>query len=167
MLSISPRDVGVEGGMSRSDIALIALVDQVVRLSGRLAIARKMTTRGAGLRPADWLILTSICRSKNHVTVAQIARGLGHSRQGVQRVANELVEQGLASLVDNPQDRRAKFLVATEQGHRMFELAALEARDWAASLSAGIAPETLYGAARVLAEFRERLELHSRKLGAR
>jgi DNA-binding MarR family transcriptional regulator len=41
---------------------------------------------------------------------------MGLTRQSVQRIADLLVERGLAEYRDNPAHRRAKLLVATEDG---------------------------------------------------
>jgi DNA-binding MarR family transcriptional regulator len=42
---------------------------------------------------------------------------MGMTRQGVQRVADLLVERGLAEYRPNPDHRRAKLLVCTESGY--------------------------------------------------
>jgi len=49
-------------------------------------------------------------------TVADIAERLGLARQGVQRVADLLVADGLAAYADNPRHRRAKLLTLTDAG---------------------------------------------------
>jgi DNA-binding MarR family transcriptional regulator len=48
--------------------------------------------------------------------VAGIAREMGLTRQSVQRVADILVERGLAEYRENPAHRRAKLLVPTDEG---------------------------------------------------
>ena len=48
--------------------------------------------------------------------MAGIAREMGLARQSVQRIADILVERGLADYRDNPAHRRAKLLVPTESG---------------------------------------------------
>ncbi len=49
-------------------------------------------------------------------TVPEIARTLGLHRQGVQRIADQLVMDGLASYADNPRHSRSKRLIATVRG---------------------------------------------------
>lgn len=49
-------------------------------------------------------------------TVPDIARKLGLQRQSVQRVADELVQAGLADYEDNPRHRRSRLLVTTAAG---------------------------------------------------
>jgi DNA-binding MarR family transcriptional regulator len=48
--------------------------------------------------------------------VAGIAREMGITRQSVQRIADLLVDRGLAEYRDNPAHRRAKLLVPTGAG---------------------------------------------------
>lgn len=49
--------------------------------------------------------------------VADIARTVGVTRQSVQRIADLLVERGLANYEPNPAHRRAKLLCPTDEGH--------------------------------------------------
>jgi len=54
---------------------------------------------------------------------------LGTSRQAVQRVANELVDEGLAEFRDNPHHRRSPFLRLTSRGHRTLTAITRRARE--------------------------------------
>lgn len=54
--------------------------------------------------------------SAGRATVPDIARKLGLQRQSVQRVAEELVQDGLARYEDNPRHRVSRFLVPTAEG---------------------------------------------------
>ena len=60
-------------------------------------------------------------RLERATTVAQIARVRGMARQPVQRIADALVEEGLASFKDNPKHRRARLLAPTAPGRRALE----------------------------------------------
>jgi len=51
-------------------------------------------------------------------SVASIAARLDMTRQSVQRVADVLVDDGLATYRDNPHHRRAKLLAVTPAGRR-------------------------------------------------
>jgi DNA-binding MarR family transcriptional regulator len=53
------------------------------------------------------------------LTVPQVARRLGVSRQNVQRVTNELVTDGLAELVANPDHKTSPLLRLTPEGSRV------------------------------------------------
>jgi DNA-binding MarR family transcriptional regulator len=48
--------------------------------------------------------------------VSGIARTMGITRQSVQRIADLLVDKGLAEYLPNPAHRRAKLLTPTDEG---------------------------------------------------
>jgi hypothetical protein len=58
-------------------------------------------------------VMGSIVLSESDVTVPQIARNLGLSRQAVQRVANDLNTADLIIFDDNPHHKRAKLIRLT------------------------------------------------------
>jgi DNA-binding MarR family transcriptional regulator len=62
--------------------------------------------------------------------VAAIGRRMGMTRQGVQRVADLLVERGLADYRPNPDHRRAKLLACTEAGYWAIRQISLVAHPW-------------------------------------
>jgi DNA-binding MarR family transcriptional regulator len=56
------------------------------------------------------------------------AERLGTSRQAVQRLANDLVDDGLATFADNPRHRRSPLLHLTEEGQRVLDVITAQAR---------------------------------------
>ncbi|MEV6140117.1 MarR family transcriptional regulator [Nocardia sp. NPDC051990] len=92
-----------------ADAALHALFEanRLLRDAGeRIASA-------AGQTHARRMVLQSATQA---ATVADIARSLSLQRQGVQRIADDLVNEGLARYEDNPRHRRSKLLVVTDAG---------------------------------------------------
>ncbi|WP_069167391.1 MarR family winged helix-turn-helix transcriptional regulator [Nocardia altamirensis] len=84
------------------------------RLNGQfLAIAEELA-RPAGLTAAWWQVLGAVLRAP--LPVAGIAREMGITRQSVQRIADLLVDKGLAEYRPNPAHRRAKLVAATDAG---------------------------------------------------
>jgi DNA-binding MarR family transcriptional regulator len=161
MLSNLPKPISID--CSPSGLEMIGLIDQIIRLAGRLTSARKMTSDFAGMSTAHWLVLTSVCRATQPPTVARVARSFGHSRQAVQRIANALAERGFISLVENVSDGRAKLMITTRKGREAFAVADREGLQWASQLAADIAPQSIKAAADVLFELRHRLERTSRR----
>jgi DNA-binding MarR family transcriptional regulator len=92
------------------------------RLNGQLLALADELARPAGLTAAWWQVLGAALAGPQ--SVSAIARAMGLSRQSVQRVADLLVERGLAEYSDNPAHRRAKLVGPTEAG-----LAAVRAID--------------------------------------
>jgi DNA-binding MarR family transcriptional regulator len=84
------------------------------RLNGQfLAIAEELA-RPVGLTAAWWQVLGAVLPAP--LPVAGIAREMGISRQAVQRIADLLVDRGLAEYRPNPAHRRAKLVQPTDEG---------------------------------------------------
>lgn len=84
------------------------------RLNGQLLSVAEELARPAGLTAAWWQVLGAVLPAP--LPVAGIAREMGITRQSVQRIADLLVDQGLAAYQPNPAHRRAKLLTPTEAG---------------------------------------------------
>jgi DNA-binding MarR family transcriptional regulator len=83
-------------------------------------------------------------------TVAQIARTLLLARQGVQRLADVLVHDGLASYQDNPAHRRAKLLRLEPPGRDALRSIQTAQAAWADALGAELGAADLQQASVVL-----------------
>jgi DNA-binding MarR family transcriptional regulator len=84
------------------------------RLNGQLLAVADELARPAGLTAAWWQVLGAVLDEP--LSVAGIARAMGITRQSVQRIADLVVERGLAEYRPNPAHRRAKLLVPTAEG---------------------------------------------------
>ena len=90
------------------------LIQQVFRLNGQLIAHGDETARDENLTSARWQILGALAAGPR--TVAQLARDMEISRQGLRGTVCWLVDAGLAEMVDNPNHRRAKLVRLTEAG---------------------------------------------------
>lgn len=86
----------------------------VFRLNGQFLAVAEELARPAGLTAAWWQVLGAVLAEP--LPVSGIARVMGITRQSVQRIADLLVERGLAEYRANPAHRRAKLLAPTEEG---------------------------------------------------
>jgi DNA-binding MarR family transcriptional regulator len=86
----------------------------VFRLNGQFLAVAEELARPAGLTAAWWQVLGAVLPEP--LPVAGIARAMGITRQSVQRIADLLVERGLAEYRPNPAHRRAKLLAPTTAG---------------------------------------------------
>lgn len=84
------------------------------RLNGQLLGVAEELARPVGLTAAWWQVLGAVLTEGR--SVSQIGRAMGLTRQSVQRIADLLVDQGLAEYADNPAHRRAKLLHVTAAG---------------------------------------------------
>ncbi|GAA2407068.1 MarR family transcriptional regulator [Streptomyces glaucosporus] len=116
----------------------------VFRLNGRFLAAAERLARPAGLTAAWWQVLGSVLREP--LPVAGIARAMGVTRQSVQRVADLLVERGLAVYEPNPAHRRAKLLAPTEEGRAAVGRIAPGHAEFAARLSEALGGEEDFAA---------------------
>ena len=137
------RPVRTPAGDAFSD-----LVIRVIRVSGMLTAAGDELARPAGQTSARWLVLAAV--EDQPATVARVARILGLARQSVQRVADLLVHDGLATYVENPEHRRAKLLRLSPHGLRTLRTIQEAQRTWADELGARMGEADLRRAANVL-----------------
>lgn len=86
----------------------------VFALNGRILALAEELARPAGLTATRWQVLGAVLTTP--LTVSQIARTMGITRQSVQRTADQLAADDLVEYRDNPQHRRAKLVVATPAG---------------------------------------------------
>ncbi len=94
--------------------AFTDLVLLIFRTNGLLLGAGDRLAAPVGQTSARWQIMG--CIDDEARSVADIARIMGLARQSVQRVADLLVEDGLAVYEDNPAHKRAKLLKLNAKG---------------------------------------------------
>jgi DNA-binding MarR family transcriptional regulator len=128
--------------------ALTDLVMQVVRLIRDFTAAGEALAKPAGQTLARWLVLEAV--QDGPASVAQIARQMHLARQGVQRLADVLVRDGLAVYEPNPAHRRAKLLRLTPQGRSALRTVQAAQRSWADALGAELGEADLRQASAVL-----------------
>ena len=91
-------------------------------------------------------------------TVPGIARSRHVSRQHVQVLVNELLEQGLVKLEDNPAHARSKLVAPTARGERLFQRMHGREREVLRKASARIGAARMQQAIRTLRDVRTALE---------
>jgi DNA-binding MarR family transcriptional regulator len=113
----------------------------VFMLNDLLMRAGEGITRPIGQSSARWQVLGRVHHESQ--TVAQIARSMGHARQGVQRIADALAQERLILYTTHPTDARTKLLELTPRGADV--LAAIYTRqvEWQAGIMAKLNPQQL------------------------
>ena len=91
-------------------------------------------------------------------TVAEIGRHMGLARQSVQRLADVLVHERLASFHDNPAPRSAKLLTPTAAGRAAITRLSTRQSTWANSVSHGLSARQLRECKATLVELIGRVE---------
>ena len=97
------------------------LVLEIFKLNGLLIAEGDRLTQSVGLTSARWKVLGAIALSQTEMTVPQIARTMGQTRQSVQRIADSMSDTGLLMYRNNPAHKRAKLLSLTEEGKKIFD----------------------------------------------
>jgi DNA-binding MarR family transcriptional regulator len=84
--------------------------------------------RGTGITNARWQRLSELFALKKPVTLSELARHMGLTRQAIQRLADDMKSDGLVEFTANPGDARAMHLLLTDAGKATYH-DALE-REW-------------------------------------
>jgi DNA-binding MarR family transcriptional regulator len=119
----------------------------IFKLNGLIMRAGEGITRPIGQSSARWQVLG---RAFEPQTVADMARDIGHARQGVQRIADVLAEEGLIAYKDHPTDRRTKLLELTPQGMEVLNAIYGRQLEWSRRVTAKVDPKQLVAVADAL-----------------
>jgi len=138
--------------------AITELVLETFRLNGRLLTSGDALVADLGLTSARWQVLGAVALSSVPLSVAQIARNMGLTRQAVQRLANEMQADGLVRFAPNPHHQRAKLVLLTAAGKTAFAAAMKRQAAWAVALGKGFGVRDIAAAAATLRTIRQRLE---------
>jgi DNA-binding MarR family transcriptional regulator len=138
--------------------AVTELILEVFRLNGRLLAAGDALVGDIGLSSARWQVLGAIALSPVPLPVAHLARNMGLARQSVQRLVDEMMNDGLVRYAPNPHHRRAKLVLLTDRGQMTHRAAMDRQAPWADNLAAGLAAEAILSATSTLRKIRSRLD---------
>jgi DNA-binding MarR family transcriptional regulator len=120
----------------------------VFRLNGQFIEVSERMARPAGLTAARWQVLGAVLHEP--LPVSGIARAMGITRQSVQRIADLLVDKGLAEYAPNPAHRTAKLLLPTQQGQAAVHRIGPAHADLAKRLADELGPDDFATTLRVL-----------------
>lgn len=135
------------------------VVLETFRVNGLLVAAGNRLAAAEGLTAALWQVLGPVALAGRPLTVPQIARRMGLTRQAVQASVNRLRSEGLVETRENLDHRRSPLIRLTPLGRQKYE--ALDRRQicWINELSAGLKLADLTAAARLLRDLSDRLEM--------
>ena len=126
------------------------LVLEVFKLSGLLVSEGDRISGKLGLSSARWKVLGAVALAEEPLTVAQIAREMGQTRQSVQRIADSMAKSGYFTWKNNPRHKRAKLLHLTGKGGRVYQKLDSIQAPWANETSEGFSCRELKQALTVL-----------------
>jgi DNA-binding MarR family transcriptional regulator len=130
---------------------IASLVADVYELAGLFRRSGEAIAAREGQTQARWQFLSVI--ADDPLTVPQAARRLGVTRQAVQRVANELLDDGLVEPEANPDHRTSSLMTLTGSGRqvlaRINKLAAVDNRRLAQAVGLDVVRSTRQGVLRM------------------
>jgi DNA-binding MarR family transcriptional regulator len=134
------------------------LILSTFRANGLLLDAGDLLSADEGLTSSRWQVLGAIVLEERPLTVPQVARRMGLTRQSVHATVDRLVRGGLLEFAPNADHRRSALVRLTKRGVTTYE--AIDARQvaWVNRLARGIARSEIDMAVRVLEEISRRLE---------
>jgi DNA-binding MarR family transcriptional regulator len=138
--------------------AFTELILEMFRLNSRVLAAGDRLVAELGLTSARWQILGTIARTDRSQPVSWLARDLGAARQNVQRIVNDLAQEGLVAFAPNPHHRRASLVVLTDKGRSTYWAAKRLQAPWANKITGGLQAKDLEMARNVMIALRQRLE---------
>ncbi len=143
--------------------AITELVLEIFRTNGRLLATGDRIAAPVGLTSARWQVLGAI--DAGPLSVAQIARNMGLTRQSVQRLANVLAAEGVVRFAENPCHKRAKLVDLTPLGRTMLDRISRIQAGWARRTANGLAADEIRSASAILGSIRQRLERQASAAG--
>src|ERR687897_287032 len=137
---------------TRAGGAATELVLAIFRANGLLIASGDQLSASEGLTSARWQVVGALALADRPLTVPQIARRMGLTRQSVQASVNRLLGEDLVEADENPDHRRSPLIRLTELGRAKY--AGLDRRQvrWINRLAAGLTASELATTARVLEE---------------
>ena len=125
-------------------------------INGLLMRSGDLITRSIDQSSARWQVLGRV--GSKPQTVAKIARDMGHARQSVQRVADVLVNEGLAIYKEHLTDRRTKLVELTPRGAEVLRAIYEKSAEWSRHIMTKLDPEQLVKIADALEDIGRILE---------
>jgi DNA-binding MarR family transcriptional regulator len=116
--------------------ALTDLIRTVLRMNATVQRSGTRLMRGTGITNARWQTLSELSSLEQRVTVSELARHMGLTRQAIQRLADDMASDGLVEFVENPGDARAMHLLLTETGKTTYHDTLEREWQWANAIAA-------------------------------
>lgn len=137
---------------------LTNIILETFKLNGLLILEGDQLIKELGLTSARWKVLGALFEVSAPMTVPDIARMMGQSRQAVQRLSNEMKEEGLLTTQPNPDHKRANLLTLTDSGKKVYAQVMQKQTPWVNSIANEFKESDLELASSVLQKLISRFE---------
>ena len=143
--------------------ALTALILETFRLNGALLAAGNEITKPYGMTSARWQVMGAIDLTGQPITVSEIARRMGLTRQAVQRIVNDLEQLGMISPKPNPDHKTASLIAITAKGQEVMAKINEAQAEWVNDLAKNSPEKELQKAFKTLETIRETLNQNTKE----
>jgi DNA-binding MarR family transcriptional regulator len=109
-----------------------------------------------GQSSARWRVMFNIAQGNG--SVSEIARATAYTRQSIQRLADDLVAEGLATYSPDPHDRRKQIITLTAKGSALLDEMESEFDRWSKRLVKNLGRENVTQAIEHLHELKRVLD---------
>jgi DNA-binding MarR family transcriptional regulator len=123
--------------------AVTDLIRAVMRMNATVQKSGTRLMRGTGMTTARWQTLSELCALEKPVSVSELARYMGLTRQAVQRLVDGMASDGLLELSANSGNARAIHLHLTEAGKAAYEAALERKWSWTNTIAEGLEAEQI------------------------
>lgn len=137
---------------------LTELILEIFKLNGMLTLEGDQLTKEHNLSSAQWKVLGALAMSSDPMTVSHIARTMGQSRQGVQRLVNKMSKEGLLASQPNPLHKRAKLITLTTAGRDVYGKVSKKQIPWANNIAENMESSNLQATLSVVKALRAKME---------
>src|SRR5215472_19186524 len=112
---MKPSATRTPEGDAATDVVLATF-----RANGLLLVVGHRLAAREGLTAARWQVLGAVALAGRPLTVPQIARRMGLTRQAVQASVNQLRTQALIETIENLDHRRSPLIKLTQLGSQKY-----------------------------------------------
>lgn len=138
--------------------ALTDIILEIFRLNGTLLEVGNKITKPLNLTSARWQVMGAIEIANQPLTVSQIARRMGLTRQAVQRIVYDLLKLEMLELSPNPDHKRSPLVSISNKGQEtMVEVNKAQTK-WVNNLADNINERELNKVLKLLQKIRGRIE---------
>jgi DNA-binding MarR family transcriptional regulator len=139
--------------------ALTDLIRTVLRMNTTVQKSGTRLMRGTGITNARWQILSELSAFEKRVTVSELARHMGLTRQAIQRIMDDMASDGLVEFVENLGDARAMHLLVTEAGKATYDEALEREWQWTNAIAEDFDAEQIARAVTLLEAIMQRMQI--------
>lgn len=119
------------------------IVLEIFKFNGQLVSEGDRLMKEFNLSTVSWKVLGALALSHIPMTVPQIARKMGQTRQGIQRITDVLEKKDLLTYQTNPDHKRSRLIALTDQGKRIYRKLEQKQIPWANTNAQGVREKDL------------------------